>query len=137
MSSAGARWVQGLVAVFLAVLFLQSGLDKVLDWKGNRESTAAFFAKSPLRRLATLLLGVLALLEVLTGVVAAAGALAALLLGLTAPVAAAEALAAVTLLSVFFGQRLAKDYAGAAGTVPYFLVTLFGLAVAFADQRGW
>ena len=27
----------------------------------------------------------------------------------------------------FFGQRMAKDYAGAAGLVPYFLVSLVGL----------
>lgn len=121
--------MQGLVAVFLAVLFLQSGLDKVLDWKGNREYTARFFEKSPLRRLSAPLLGLLTVLELLTGVLAAAAALAALLLRTAEPILFAELLAALTLLAIFFGQRLAKDYAGAAGTVPYFLVALFGLAV--------
>lgn len=128
MSSGGERLVQALVAVFLAVLFLQSGLDKVLDWKGNRDLTAKLFEKSPLRRLSTPLLGLLTLMELSTGVLAAAGALAAVLLRSTEPVRFAELAGALTLLAIFFGQRLAKDYAGAAATVPYFLVTLLGLA---------
>jgi diacylglycerol kinase len=31
---------------------------------------------------------------------------------------------AVALIALFFGQRMAKDYAGAAVLVPYFLLTL-------------
>jgi hypothetical protein len=33
-------------------------------------------------------------------------------------------MSAVSILALFFGQRLAKDYAGAAVLVPYFLLTL-------------
>ena len=40
--------LQILVSAFLAVLFLQSGLDKVVDRKGNREYLNAHFARSPL-----------------------------------------------------------------------------------------
>jgi uncharacterized membrane protein YozB (DUF420 family) len=32
--------------------------------------------------------------------------------------------AAFVILALFFGQRMAKDYAGAATLVPYFLLTL-------------
>jgi hypothetical protein len=32
--------------------------------------------------------------------------------------------AAVSIVALFFGQRTAKDYAGAATLVPYFLLTL-------------
>jgi hypothetical protein len=35
--------------------------------------------------------------------------------------------AAVTLTALFFGQRMAKDYAGAAVLVPYFLLALAGI----------
>jgi diacylglycerol kinase len=31
------------------------------------------------------------------------------------------------MLSLFFGQRMARDYAGAAVLVPYFLVTLIAI----------
>src|SRR5258708_12210684 len=40
--------MQVLVSAFLAVLFLQSGLDKVVDRKGNREYLNQHFARSPL-----------------------------------------------------------------------------------------
>ena len=35
----------------------------------------------------------------------------------------------LTLLALFTGQRLAKDYAGAAGIVPYFVVGIFGTLI--------
>jgi hypothetical protein len=34
---------------------------------------------------------------------------------------------AVALVALFFGQRMAKDYAGAAVLVPYFLLTLVAI----------
>jgi hypothetical protein len=35
--------------------------------------------------------------------------------------------AGVAILGLFFGQRVAKDYAGAAVLVPYFLLALAGV----------
>ena len=37
------------------------------------------------------------------------------------------ALAAISIVALFFGQRMAKDYAGAATLVPYFLLALSAL----------
>ncbi len=34
---------------------------------------------------------------------------------------------AASILALFFGQRMAKDYAGAAILVPYFLLTLIAI----------
>ena len=39
------------------------------------------------------------------------------------------ALAVLALLMLFFGQRMAKDYGGAAGLVPYFLVAVLSLSL--------
>jgi hypothetical protein len=36
-------------------------------------------------------------------------------------------LSAMAILALFFGQRMAKDYAGAAVLVPYFLLTLVAI----------
>src|SRR4029077_15488335 len=52
---------------FFAVLFLQSGFDKVFDRKGNLEYMTSHFAKSPLRNIVPMLLGVMNVLEVGTG----------------------------------------------------------------------
>jgi hypothetical protein len=38
-------------------------------------------------------------------------------------------LAAISLCILMLGQRLSKDYEGAAVLVPYFLLTMFGLFI--------
>lgn len=114
-------------SAFIAILFLQSGLDKSLDWKGNKAYLTSHFAKSPLKSTVPLLLPVITLVELAAGVFSAAGFVAVLLgrgpcLG---AIGSACAVAALTML--FLGQRVAKDYAGAAALVPYFLVAAAGL----------
>jgi uncharacterized membrane protein YphA (DoxX/SURF4 family) len=113
-------WVaQTLASAFLAILFLQSGLDKVLDWKGNREYIGGYFAKSPMRRFSTFLLFNITVLEVFAGVVSAAGFLTVLLTRSSGIAFAGATLAGIAVVSLFLGQRLTKDYAAAAGMVPY------------------
>lgn len=120
-------WARWLVFAFFAVLFLQSGLDKLFDRKGNLEYLKVHFAESPLASLVPILFPLLTVMEVGSGALAAVAAVQ-FLLG-DAPMLATVALGAagITLLSLFFGQRLAKDYAGAAALVPYFLVAIVGL----------
>lgn len=118
---------QALVSAFLGVLFLQSGLDKVLDWKGNKSWLTGYFEKSPLRRFSTFLLFIITVLEVLAGVFSAAGALTILVTNNSALGFIGACLSAVSVLSLFFGQRLAKDYAAAAAIVPYFLTAMLAV----------
>jgi hypothetical protein len=118
-----------LVAAFLGILFVQSGLDKVLDRKGNLEWLTGHFAKSPLRGVVPLLLATITLIELAAGTLSALGVVE--LLGWrSAHLALLGALASgLALVSLFLGQRMAKDYAGAAGLVPYFLVVLVALGL--------
>jgi hypothetical protein len=46
------------------------------------------------------------------------------------------AVAACAFLALFFGQRIAKDYTGAAVLPAYFLVALFGLYMTGAFITG-
>ncbi len=115
-----------LLTSFLAILFLQSGLDKVIGYAGNRAYLNDYFAKSPLRATVPWMFPLLTLLEVTSGGLAAAGAGLIALGGSTWLGWCASALSGATLLALFFGQRMAKDYAGAAGLVPYFLTALIG-----------
>lgn len=123
---------QFLASAFLAVLFLQSGFDKVFAWKDNREYIAGYFSKTFLSRMSTLLLLKITVMEVLTGVFAAAGCLWLVLKGDSSVAWGAAVLAAVTILALFTGQRIAKDYASAAAMVPYAL-----LALASVLLQGW
>lgn len=120
---------QVLLAAFLAVLFLHAGLDKVLDWSGNKAYIGGFLSKTPLRRVTTLALLVITLMEMSTGILSAAGALAVVLTGDSGVALAGSVLGAMTILCLFLGQRLAKDYAAAAAMVPYFLTTIAAILV--------
>ena len=119
-------WVlQVLPVAYLAITFLQSGLDKVFDWKGNLGWQTQLFSKVPvLRGLVKPMLLTLTVLEVVAGALCAVGVLLLLFTGSPKVACAGSMLAGVTFLSLVFGQRVAKDYAGAAGIAPYFLVSL-------------
>jgi len=115
---------QVLSLAFLAILFLQSGLDKVFDYQGNKAYLTDHFKNSPLASTVGLLMPIITLLEVAAGVFAAIGVVQILLNGGTQMGLIGAQLSALSIVALFFGQRMAKDYAGAGGLVPYFLVCL-------------
>ena len=127
---AGAIYVlQAVVSAFLAILFLQSGIDKVIDRRGNLAYLKQHFAKSPLAGTVTPMVTVITILELTAGALSAIGCL--LVIFSNNPVVAfyGAVVAAVTLTALFFGQRVAKDYVGAAVLVPYFLLSLIAIYV--------
>ena len=119
--------LQIFVSAFLAILFLQSGLDKVIDRRGNLEWLSGHFAKSPLAGMVPLLVTVITLLELTAGALSAVGCALILLKHDSTLAFYGAAVAALSIIALFFGQRLAKDYAGAATLVPYFLLALTAL----------
>lgn len=121
--------MQLLVSAFLAILFLQSGLDKVLDWAGNKAYIGSVFEKTPLKRFSTLMLFIVTCTEVAAGLFSAAGVLAIVFTRSSMLALLGAVLSALNIVSLFFGQRIAKDYAGAAGLVPYFLTTLAAISL--------
>ncbi len=117
------------VAAFLAILFLQSGIDKVVDRKGNLEWLTGHFSKSPLASLVGPMVTTITVVELAAGALSAVGCVTLVLTG-SRTIAGLGALVSVAaLLMLFFGQRPAKDYAGAAALVPYFIVASGGLAL--------
>jgi hypothetical protein len=116
--------MQIFAAAFLAILFLQSGIDKVIDHRGNLEWLKGHFAKSPLAGIVPVLLMAITLLEVGAGALSAIGSLMLIVSRETTIAFYGAVSSAVALTALFFGQRMAKDYAGAAVLVPYFLLTL-------------
>src|SRR3954467_5610125 len=65
--------MQILASAFLAVLFLQSGIDKILDRRGNFEWLQGHFAKSPLAAMVPALLISITILEIAAGALSAVG----------------------------------------------------------------
>ena len=119
--------MQILVSAFLAILFLQSGIDKVVDRRGNLEFLKGHFAKSPLAGMVPLLVTVITVLEIATGALSALGCVLIIFMRDSTVAFYGAVLAAVSITALFFGQRMAKDYAGAAVLVPYFLLTLVAI----------
>ena len=73
-SSAGAiHLIQIFTSAFLAILFLQSGIDKIVDRSGNFEWLKGHFAKSPLAGVVPALLICITILEVAAGALSAIG----------------------------------------------------------------
>ena len=115
---------QILGSAFLSILFLQSGIDKIIDYRSNLEWLKGHFAKSPLAGVVPILLAAITLLEVAAGALSAIGCLMLIVSRETTIAFYGAVSSAVVLIALFFGQRMAKDYAGAAVLVPYFLLTL-------------
>lgn len=110
--------------LLVAILFIQSGLDKVFDWKGNLEWLTGHFSKTFLARFVPVMFATITVLEVATGLIAAAGVVYYLVAGSLSWLFAASVLGAAAVAGLFFGQRVAKDYPGAAILIPYFLLLL-------------
>ena len=108
----------------VAILFIQSGLDKVFDWGGNLGWLTGHFSKTFLGPLVPVLLATIMVMEIAAGVAAAAGVVYFLIASSTVVIFWASVVAALALLALFFGQRIAKDYPGAAVLVPYFILVI-------------
>jgi diacylglycerol kinase len=111
-------------SALLSILFLQSGIDKVIDYRGNLEWLKGHFAKSPLAGVVLVLLTAITLLEITAGALSAIGCLMLIVSRETTIAFYGAVSSAIVLIALFFGQRMAKDYAGAAVLVPYFLLAL-------------
>jgi hypothetical protein len=128
MQTSGVTYlVQILVSVFLAILFLQSGIDKIVDRQGNLEWLKGHFAKSPLAGTVSLLFAALTIIEVAAGLLSGIGFVALIFSHNPTIAFYGAVVSAIAIVSLFFGQRIAKEYAGAAVLVPYFLLTLIAI----------
>ncbi len=111
-------------SAFLAILFLQSGIDKVIDYRSNLGWLKGHFAKSPLGGVVPILLTALTILELAAGALSAIGCIMLVISRESIVAFYGAVVSAIALIALFFGQRMAKEYAGAAVLVPYFLLTL-------------
>ena len=115
---------QLLTALFLAILFLQSGLDKVFNFGDNLGWLTGHFSKTPFRGQVKMMLVTITITEVAAGALALLGAGQIVLNGEKTLAMYGAHPATLNISMLFFGQRFAKDYAGAASLVPYFILCI-------------
>ena len=119
-----------LVLVFFLIVFIQSGLDKIFDYKGNlnflKDLLKIYFSPT----LIELALISVTILELTSGILCLIGIINFVfndsnfigLLGLI--------IGSIALLVLLFGQRVSKNYDGAKTIVIYFILAMVGISFA-------
>ena len=115
------------IGAFFGIIFIQSSLDKVFNWKGNLDWLSGHFAKTIIGKMMTPTLVILTLAEMAAGVFSGFGALYFLISGQSIIIYYGLLLSCAALLMLILGQRLAQDYEGAQTIAIYFGVAMVGL----------
>jgi len=121
--------IASFISVFIGIVMTQSGFDKVFNWEGELDFITEKFSKTPLSSFSAFGLIQVTIFEILSGLMSLFGSIMVLFYGDESYGIIGLILAAISLCILMLGQRLSKDYDGAAVLVPYFFLTMFGLYI--------
>ena len=110
-----------MILIFLSVTFIQSGYDKVMDWKGNTEWLKVHFSKTFLKDQVPLALLIILALELAAGILCLVGVVELFVNGGRIFGYYGAVFSCIALILLLFGQRIAKDYEGAKTIAIYFI----------------
>ena len=116
--------VQILSSIFFAIVFFQSGIDKVIDRKGNINFFENHFKNTLIHKIYAQALTALMLLELITASLCAYGCIYSIVYKNTDFIFYGLLVTSFILLSLLLGQRIAKDYVGAADITIYFILCI-------------
>lgn len=121
------NWAGVFSTAFLSIVFLQSGIDKVVNYKQELGWIQQKFVRNALYNYVGLLFLLLTIFEIMSGLLTFFGVIL-MFLGESAELAMAGVwISVLTLLMLIFGQRITKDYTGSASLVPYFIAGILAL----------
>ena len=129
METISANFTELLILLFILITFLQSGFDKASDWSGNTGWLKDHFSGTFLGGMVPLMVAIIMIIEIITGLMAIGGIWQLLSDNDPGMALYTCVLACITLLMLLFGQRVAKDYAGAFTLTGYFIVCIFGVFI--------
>jgi hypothetical protein len=119
--------ISSFIGIFISIALLQSGIDKVLDRKGNLSWLSDHFSDSILNKNVPLLLLIVTIIELISGFLLFLGALYNIIISNSDLLILGFLTSSINFIFLFFGQRVAKDYDGAAVIVNYFILNMIGL----------
>ena len=120
------------VLLFHSIVFTQSGIDKILNWKGNYAFTKETLSNKFSSPIVNLALFIVLILEFIGGVFSIIGCFYVFLdnscllfsqIGIS--------LCTLALLILLFGQRVSQNYVDAKSIAIYFIVSLIGMTLVF------
>jgi len=109
------------ILLFFAIVFIQSGYDKVTDWQGNLGWLKGHFSKTFIKNYVPQSLMMILVMEVLSGAFCVIAVIQMLVNESRDWAFTAGCLSTATLLFLILGQRMAKDYDGARTIAIYFI----------------
>ena len=115
---------QILVSIFFSIVFFQSSIDKLNDREGNLKFFNQHFKETIFQDYTSLSLDLLVLLEFFSAFLCFVGIFYKVLYNDSIFIYYGLLMSAIVLLSLLLGQRLAKDYAGAADITIYFILCI-------------
>ena len=119
--------VQILSSIFFAIVFFQSGIDKIIDRKGNLNFFENHFKNTLFHKIYTHALTTLMLLELIAAILCAYGCIYSIVYKDTGFIFYGLLVTSFVLLSLLLGQRIAKDYVGAADITIYFIMCIISI----------
>ena len=118
-----------LILSFFSIVFIQSGLDKVFNKKGNLSFLYDLLGKVFSKSLIIVAFYSITLLEVASGFLCLIGVFEVFLYGSSALGYWGLIVGALALLILLFGQRMSQNYDGAKTITIYFILSVFGISL--------
>ncbi|OJJ15525.1 DoxX family protein [marine bacterium AO1-C] len=125
----GLNILKTLIALYFAILFIQSGLDKVMNRAGNLSWLNEYFSKTFLKGQVPLLLLAITITELAAGVFSAIGIVELWAAGGYSFALYGATFAVLSFVMLFFGMRIAQDYDGAASMTNYFTIGVIAVLI--------
>ncbi len=116
--------VQILSSIFFSIVFFQSGIDKLIDRKGNLNFFKNHFKNTLFHKIYSHALTVLMLSELIAASLCVYGCIYSIVYKNTDFILYGLVVTSFVLLSLLLGQRIAKDYIGAADITIYFILCI-------------
>tara|TARA_Y100000996_G_scaffold208952_1_gene164016 strand:- start:281 stop:682 length:402 start_codon:yes stop_codon:yes gene_type:complete len=113
---------QIIVSIFFSIVFFQSSFDKINDREGNLIFFNQHFKGTIFKNYTSISLTFLALLEIFSAFLCFLGVFYKILYFDSIFIFYGLLMSAIVLLSLLLGQRIAKDYVGAADITIYFIL---------------
>jgi len=123
--------ILGALSLFFVVTFLQSGIDKVMHQKDNLAWFKSVFDSTFLKPVITPLFYWITFQELFTGIWMLVAAYCYLFCACSCCIFTewGFVICLLVLVQLFTGQRIAKDYPGASGIIPYIITSLLAIAL--------
>lgn len=127
MTNTSQYTAQIFILIYIVITFGYSAIEKLLQWKESTGFYENHFRETSLKNTIPFLLKVVILLEIITVIICVIGLLGLIVFSNKEFGFYGLILAAITLIGLMFGQRIAKDYAGAMNITVYFILTIIGV----------